>query len=262
MKDWILWIIAILITLGSAYYQRMTGPTHPYRGRVELGNTEISYRLIRSFPRPTDAPISITVEDRGVKGYYRFKRYPSHDDWQEMQLERQDDKLVAYIPQQPAAGKVMYQIYLQKGDYLVTLSEDPIVIRFRNDVPAWALVPHVLMMFLAMLWSMRAGLAAVFYQKTFRLSLITVILLVGGGLVFGPIVQKFAFGEYWTGWPFGTDLTDNKTAVAVIFWLIALIRSWKNPSHRWGVLLAAVVLFLIYMIPHSLLGSEIDWTQQ
>jgi hypothetical protein len=259
---WLLWILAVVITLGSSYYQRLTGPTKPYRGKVELDGTEISYRLIRSFPRPTDAPVRVHVEDRDVKGYYRFKRYPSHDDWQEMQLERQDGMLVAYIPQQPAAGKVMYQIYLQKGDQLEKLSEDPIIIRFRNDVPAWALIPHIILMFLAMLWSMRTGLAALFRQKTFKLSLITIILLIAGGLIFGPIVQKFAFGDYWTGWPLGTDLTDNKTAIAFIFWLIAVLRSWKNPYHRSWVLVASVVLFLVYMIPHSLLGSEIDWTQE
>lgn len=261
-KNTLFWILAIIITLASAYYQRLTGPTHPYTGKVEIGNTEVSYSLIRSFPRPSDAPVRITVEDRDIKGYYRVKRYPSHDDWQEMQLERQDDQLVAYIPQQPAAGKVMYQVYLQKGNEKVTLSEEPIIIRFRNDVPAWALIPHVILMFLAMLWSMRTGLAAAFAQKTSQLTLVTFILLVAGGLVFGPIVQKYAFGDFWTGWPFGTDLTDNKTAFAFLFWLIALIKTRRNPNHRTMVLVASVVLFLVYMIPHSMLGSEIDWTDE
>lgn len=256
------WSLAILITVSSAYYQRRTGPTKPYAGKAEIGGTEISYRLIRSFHRLVDAPVRIIVDDRDVKGYYRFKRYPSHDRFQEMQLERQDDQLVAYIPLQPAAGKVMYQIFLQKGEEEIQLTEEPIVIRFRNDVPAWAMIPHIILMFLAMLWGVRTGIAAIFREPTRILTLLTLIFLIGGGLIFGPIVQKFAFGAYWTGWPWGTDLTDNKTAVAVLFWLIALFKTWKDPSHRTMVLVASVILFLVYMIPHSLLGSEIDWTDE
>lgn len=261
-KNTLLWIFAILFTLGSAYYQRLTGPTHPARGKVMIAGTEISYKLIRSFPRPTDAPVKITVEDREVKGYFRFKRYPSHDEWQEMQLERQDDLLIAYIPHQPPAGKVNYQIFLQKGNEEVKLTAEPITIRFRGDVPAWAIIPHIIMMFMAMLCSTRAGLAALFSGRTSRLTLLTVIFLAAGGLVLGPVVQKFAFGSYWTGWPFGTDLTDNKTLAAFVVWVIALIKTRKNPNHRGWVLAASIVLLLMYMIPHSTMGSEIDWTKE
>jgi hypothetical protein len=262
MKKLLLWLLAVVMTLGSAIYQRRTGPTHPFRGEVKIGDTQVSYRLLRSFPMPFDAPIRVTVENRDVKGFYRFKRYPSHDEWQERQMEREDNMLVAYIPRQPAAGKIKYQIYLQKDLETVALSEEPLVIRFRDSVPAWAMIPHILFMFVAMLLSTRAGLASLGRERTFGLTLWTFVTLVIGGLILGPIVQKYAFGDYWTGWPFGTDLTDNKTAVAFIFWLIALIMAWKKPYHRTWVLVASVVLLVVYLIPHSLLGSEIDWTEE
>jgi hypothetical protein len=47
-------------------------------------------------------------------------------------------------------------------------------------------------------------------------------------MILGPVVQKFAFGEYWTGFPFGTDLTDNKTLIAFIGWIIALVAVFKS----------------------------------
>ncbi|TVR42325.1 MAG: hypothetical protein EA394_03845 [Bacteroidia bacterium] len=262
MKNVLFWIIAIVITLSSAIYQRMTGPTHPYRGSVEIAGEEISIRLIRSFPRPTDAPARVKVENRDVDGYFRYKRYPSFDKWDTIPLVRAEDHLIAYIPQQPAAGKVMYQIILEKGEEKVKLSEEPIIIRFRDDVPAWALIPHVILMFAAMLFSMRAGIAAIFKERTYRLTIWTLATFVLGGLIFGPIVQKYAFGDWWTGWPFGTDLTDNKTAFSLIFWIIAFFKIRKNPYHRTWVLVASIVLLLIYLIPHSLFGSEIDWTQE
>ncbi len=262
LKNFLFWIIAIVITLSSAIYQRMTGPTHPYRGSTEIAGQEISYRLIRSFPRPTDAPVRVVAEDREIDGFFRYKRYPSYDIWDTIPLVRDEKYLIAYIPQQPAAGKVMYQVFLETEDERVKLSEDPIIIRFRDDVPALALIPHVFLMFFAMLLSTRAGLAALAGQKTYGLTMWTIAAFILGGLVFGPIVQKYAFGYWWTGWPFGTDLTDNKTAFALIFWVIAFFKVRQNPCHRTWVLVASFVLLLIYLVPHSLLGSEIDWTQE
>jgi hypothetical protein len=37
---------------------------------------------------------------------------------------------------------------------------------------------------------------------------------------------------------------------------------WKNREKRGWALVAAIVLMLIYFIPHSMMGSEIDHTIQ
>ncbi len=261
-KNILFWIAAIVITLLSLVYTRMTGPTKPERGTVEIADETIRFRLIRTYDQPADAPVRIKAENTDIEGYFRYKRYPSHDQWDTLRLARDQEYLVAEIPQLPPAGKAMYQIVLEKGDESVVVNDEPVVIRFRDAVPAWALTPHILFMFAAMLFSMRAGIAALFKQKTYNYALWTITTLILGGLVFGPIVQKYAFGDWWTGWPFGTDLTDNKTAVSFIFWAIAFFKVRRNPYHRSWVLAAAIALFIIYLIPHSLLGSEIDWTEQ
>jgi hypothetical protein len=261
MNKSILWILAVLLTLSGVYYTRRTGPTKPVSAKVSIAGEEIRYKLIRTYFRPADAPVKIAVESSEITGRFIYKRTPSNDSWTEGEMVREGEHLIAYLPQQPPAGKVMYQITLEAGEERVKLTDNPIVIRFRGDVPAWAMIPHILLMFAALLFSTRAGLGAIFKEKTFNLSLLTLTLLVFGGLVFGPVVQKFAFGAYWTGWPFGTDLTDNKTAIMVLFWAFAMVKLFQNKSHRAWVIVASVVLMLVYMIPHSLMGSEIDFTQ-
>jgi hypothetical protein len=72
-------------------------------------------------------------------------------------------------------------------------------------------------------------------------------------------VQKYAFNSYWTGWPFGGDLTDNKTALAFLGWVCALVALYRSKRPRAWALGAAIFLLLVYLIPHSLLGSEIDY---
>lgn len=90
---------------------------------------------------------------------------------------------------------------------------------------------------------------------------ITIITLFIGGLILGPVVQKFSFGVYWAGWPFGSDLTDNKSIVAFLFWIIALIAQYRNRGKKSWTIVASVVLIIVFLIPHSVLGSEIDYTK-
>ena len=143
----------------------------------------------------------------------------------------------------------------------MALTEEPIIIRFRGDVPAAIIIPHIILVFGAMLLSTRTGLEALLKRPGIRtLTLWTTAFLFIGGMIGGPIVQKYAFGAFWTGWPLGSDLTDNKTAVAMIFWLIALWRTRRKPDARAWPLAAALVTLIIFLIPHSLLGSELDYT--
>ena len=72
------------------------------------------------------------------------------------------------------------------------------------------------------------------------------------------IVQYCAFGEFWTGVPFGWDLTDNKTLIALFFWVLAVIMNRKK-ERPFYVALAAIVLLLVYSIPHSMFGSQLNY---
>ena len=111
-----------------------------------------------------------------------------------------------------------------------------------------------------MLISNLSGLMVIFKKNNlFKYSILTFTLLVSGGMILGCFVQKHAFNEYWTGIPFGWDLTDNKTLIAVIVWLIALILNRKK-DRPLIILIASIILLLIYSIPHSLYGSELSYS--
>jgi hypothetical protein len=140
------------------------------------------------------------------------------------------------------------------------MKETPVVIRFKGAVPSYILTPHILLMFLAMLFSTVAGLMALAKNPLFRkYSLWTLIILIVGGIILGPVVQKYAFGEFWTGIPFGWDLTDNKTLIASLFWILAVTMNRKKERPLYSIL-AAVVLLVIFSIPHSVFGSELDYS--
>ncbi|HAH59759.1 MAG TPA: hypothetical protein DCL86_16590, partial [Bacteroidales bacterium] len=124
-----LWIITLLITLGAAYYQRITGPTQPLRGVKEIGPDKLKYKLIRTFGGPGDAEITINDEKGEYEGSIRFKRYKSYDEWTSMSLKRRDGKLVGYLPHQPPAGKMEYYIIIYQGSKQISLTDEPVILR-------------------------------------------------------------------------------------------------------------------------------------
>jgi len=259
----LLWVIAIIITLSSAVYQRMTGPTYPKRGKIEIDGTFYSYKLLRSEETTSDALVSLDVPDAEIEGYVKYKRYNSNDEWTTLMLRRNGDSLVAHLPKQPPAGKLLYRVYLNKNAQKYSLTgEEPVIIRFKGSVPLIILIPHVIFMFFAMLFSNRAALDALDRNgNAKKYLLITIGLFFIGGFLLGPLVQKFAFGEYWTGVPFGYDLTDNKTLLAMIGWLFAWIKNRNDRDGRGWIVFAAVLMLAVYLIPHSVWGSELDYTK-
>ncbi len=328
MKKYGLWFLAIAITLGAAMYQRLTGPTYPYKAQAVLDGQAITARLPRSAENVTDCEVKLRGIPGDVGGYIEYIRYKTQDAWTRIPLERKQGALSASLPKQPMAGKLAYRVVLTKADKEVVLSGDnPVVIRFKGVVPSWVLIPHVIVMFLAMLMSTAAGLAAfgkrsqewkklglgpglvlfvigvgapilaiaivgmpTLMMKAMLLNLSwmslaiaigvgallaalpikvdyrvyanwTAVLIFIGGFILGPLVQKFSFGVLWSGVPLGFDLTDNKTLIAFVGWLIALFLMRKGKPGRAGVVAAAILLMVVYSIPHSVLGSELDYSK-
>ena len=277
--SWFFWLVAVLVTVAALYYQRITGPTNPQRLHITLHTG--TYRL--SFPRsmPTeitpqqalgnwvqlDKRSTLNIKVKGFNGvaplseetplFLYYKRAHSQYNWQMAQVTiSAEGHIKATLPSQPPAGKLVYYIDLAG----VTIPQEaPIEVRFRNNVPAYVLIPHILFMYAVMVLSTYGGLLALRNNHRWkRVTRLTLVALLIGGFILGPLVQKFAFGVYWSGWPLGEDLTDTKTLIAACFWVVALIFG----SKKWGRILAifaAIALLAIYSIPHSASGSHFNY---
>jgi hypothetical protein len=260
MKKILVWFFAVVITLGAVVYQRVTGPTHPKRVKVRIENKEYKLNLIRSHGGTTDAPIELGI-DKDVEATLYYRNYPviKDENWTSVVFKKEGENYIAKLPNQPAAGKLMYYINIKTANSSIDVEKNsPIVIRFKGDVPAWILIPHILFMFLAMFFSNLSGiLAATKMDYYLRYTYITFALLAIGGMVLGPIVQYYAFGELWTGVPYGWDLTDNKTLIAFVFYIIAVLGQLKK-DRAYLIVIAAVVMLIVFSIPHSAFGSELD----
>ncbi len=277
MKTFLYWFLAVIITLTAAIYQRRTGPTYPKRVEVTVNEVKYDIKLVRSLGLDEPPTVRLAIDDQNASARIHYKRFKIEEPFTTSDFTYKVEPVESFImnkifgmyemkgffaevPQQPAAGKLEYYIEVTDNSGTTTIfKENPVVIRFKGGVPASVLAPHILFMFFAMLLSTLAGLMAVggnSAQKKYGLW--AFVLLFVGGMVLGPVVQYYAFGEFWTGVPFGWDLTDNKTLISVLFWLLAVVMNYKKPRPVYTVI-AAVALLLVYSIPHSMFGSELDY---
>ena len=278
MKKFLLWFLAFIITLGAAYYQRKTGPTYPKRVNVTLNDSLYELKLVRSIGHDERSEVKLNIKDTSIKAVLFYKRFSTPDEYRKADFIykvypinsfvmnkifkiNEEKGFFAEVPQQPPAGKIQYYIGLTDSKGTKSLmKETPLAIRFKGGVPGYILLPHILIMFIAMLFSTATGLLAVAKIPSYKkYGVWTLILLLVGGFILGPLVQKFAFGELWTGVPFGWDLTDNKTLIALLFWVLAVIMNLKKEKPFY-IILAAIVLLLVFSIPHSLFGSELNYS--
>jgi len=285
-----LWILATALMLAAGSYQERTGPTYPVDGTLDVAGVGRAYSLPRTQTTGKELRIAVPDPGQGSDGSVVWRRYPTDDPFTTTPLRPDTDangdaELVATLPSQPPAGKLEYRVEIQTPGGIVRIpSEDQaasgqgmIVARYKDAVPLPLLIAHIACMFFALLLGIRVALAALVQPSGIgRLPWISLGLMTAGGLVLGPFVQKYAFGAFWTGFPRGYDLTDNKTLLMWLAWAVACVVLWRGRRRRTGtpedaadtgasrsvrvaLVLAALVMTAVYLIPHSFKGSQLDY---
>ncbi len=243
--------MAFLLTVALAAYQRLTGPTHPKRIKI-AGKT---YRLPRSGVSGKPACINLPFE-----GKILYRHHKTREPWKEIPLVKKGQEFQGCLPTEPPAGKLDYEVLLKIDGKEVPATKNLVTIRFKGEVPPLVLILHILVIFSAMLLATRTFLAALFGENLRVYVFWTFYLFLAGAFLLGPLVQKYAFGVFWSGFPFGFDLTDNKSLIALLAWLYPYLRALKGKVTTKSVAVAWLIMLVVFLIPHSLLGSELKYT--
>jgi len=188
---------------------------------------------------------------------------------------------VASLPHYPKATKAWYYIEATKrmdNDEVKVVLPDktapdfkPILLKYEGKVPTYIIIPHVLCNFGAIFFMVLTLFSAVDVRKgrkklkeSVKYPLITFLLMFLGFLPLGIAMNHFAFGATWEAFPFGKDVTDNKSQIILLFWLLILIlvkgtllgkNDQKNFVSDRGystmVIISFIVTIAMYAIPHS-----------
>jgi hypothetical protein len=276
LSSLILWLLATMLTFLCLMYQDKTGPTYPLTGEFSTTKGVLHYEFLRS--ENIGTTLKIMLHDpvpATITGYAKYRRYKSNDDWSTLPFTSGQfvftrrgrtetvNGIGAELPSlRERAGKYEYFVYVDDGARkpVSVTGDTPIYARYKAGVPTSVLIIHILAIFASLAFAIRTTLEAAI-DGTYKWMLqATIVSLLLGGFVLGPLVQWYAFGVWWAGIPYGYDWTDNKVLVELAIWVWALFLNRGNRRSRWSVYVAGIVTLIVYFIPHSVFGSEYDYT--
>lgn len=256
----IIWFLSFTITIFIAIYQRITGPTYPVKGKIDINGKNVRYYLPRSCTIKKDDCIA-RIYIPGLDGYLLYKRYNVNEDFKKVNILT--DRGFSYFRLNsdfPKAAKIEYEVYIRNGDGYFKLNPGRIILRFKGDVSSILLFFHIAFMFLFMLFSTYIFLELNINQNLNRKIFYLNYFFMVAGVLSGTIVQFYAFDKFWSGFPVGNDLTDNKSLVMFILWTLTMFSVLRSKDSRKLLNFSFIMTMLVYLIPHSLFGSEYDFS--
>lgn len=271
---------AVLLTVALFIQTRYYGPNREYTVENRCGDLVASHTAPRSHKGEGEAVLKVTVGPPGqsIAAFpLELQGKPAEEDAKEAEwiyypIQKRDKGsdnspvLSFTIPSHPLATQFQYRFVIrgenEKPQIILSQNDDkPMILKFVGNVPIWVLVPHIICMFLGITFLFLALFGAVALVRnrsdaggTARLARWAWTFMFAGGVPFGIAMNWYAFHVLWEAVPFGDDITDNKTQVALVFWGLASIVLTRRPGRHSGLfaLAAGLLVVAMYLIPHSL----------
>lgn len=160
-------------------------------------------------------------------------------------------------------GKGNRVVLPESADDTFDSEYDYFQIRYEGKATFILLLAHIMLMIMAFFLLIHALYYAMNYLLTgeretaiFRSVNIATITFFITGFPIGCVIEKQVLGNYWEGIPFGWDITDSKTLIILVIWVILIwLQSKKKISVRnyakW-VIINTIITIGLFMLPHSI----------
>jgi hypothetical protein len=182
--------------------------------------------------------------------------------------------LVGNLPAGEIGQRLNYRIELSLNGTLkasmAPANERGYLLKYKGPVSSFVLLPHILLMFAGVFSSFMAlfyGFDLILGKKKVKQAAIAVLLsffcgFIGGVLIGIEVSHEVFGGSGWGGWPLGNDVTDTKTEIFLLFWLVAMIFGWlglsgkklkiSNKAFGSMIIVSFIVTLAAFLIPHSI----------
>jgi len=276
-------LLALVLTLVLLFIARRLAMVQPRVMEQTVEGLTISH--LNPGKAPENQPLTIAARiTRGLKNGEKlilsFTYEKVNSDWSTAEMlpkKAGSDTLVADINGQPRGEKLFYYFEVQDslGTVVASLGTEskPLRLRFEGKVPGYIIGPHIFCMFAGAFFAFLALFGALgLLRNPGEVNTVarkvgwTTLFIFLGGFPLGIMVARAAVGgSGWGGFPLGNDITDNKTLLIFLYWLLLVILGkgsifQKNPEKNlvkpetYGklTLVGFILLLGLYLIPHSL----------
>jgi hypothetical protein len=274
-------LAAIVFTLVLLVISYLTSAGKPEFEAVIKDSVKAELTTVTSHTGEGDAKIEVKATFPPEKDYKVELNYrkSTETNYTSVPMIKQGNIYSAAIPHQDRGKKVLYYVSLTDPQgKRVTLPDGVDVVKrayllkFKGNVPAYILILHIIAMLGGLYYSIRV-LFSSFSILNHKDALInlgkyvfrTTLLLFIGGVPLGILVNYFVFGIFWEAIPFGWDITDNKTQIILLYWILLLIfmrgtifrkNKGMNLANEKVLAIMGICGFILtlglYLIPHSL----------
>lgn len=264
------YLIALVLTVTLLAFARRMSTRHEMTITTPVDGVTLTHKTVTE--NFGDGPVLIiktpSTDNLAAIVFYSEKS-GGHD--KSVAMSVTPEGFTAKLEPLPKGQKWFYQIQVSKNGTPVAQfpKEGNQFIKFKGHVAEFIIIPHIFFMFATIFF----GLMAVFtsfdlargkgnLRQSVLFLLLTFICAFIGGIAFGVEVTRQTFGEGWGGWPIGHDITDTKTEVLLLFWLVTLVLSLNGLAgkrmivseklYSFLVILSFIVTFITFLIPHSI----------
>ena len=270
-------IISILITLALLILARRLSTGRPADIELERDGVQVRHRTVTEQVGQGAPGIEVRVtppEGVAVSAAYGS---PRTGEWEELRFEHEGGGLFrARLPELGRGRRVSYAITVTvPGGASIRIPERPdtyVLLKYKGKASTLVLIAHVAAMFGSFFFMAMSLLGAIRILSgledkagTVRAARWVLILSFVGGWPLGFILNRQTFGTIWEGYPFGFDVTDNKTQIMFVFWLASLLLVRGSFLGRgeetdrlgargfaWAVIASFIVSLALFVVPHSL----------
>jgi hypothetical protein len=270
-------IVGLILTIALLGLSRRLSTRRPQDLAFEGEGFRIEHRTVTEQVGPGRPDLALTVNgERALEPIVRYRVKGEEALRSVMMASGADGVWRAALPEFGKGTKIYYAIELLDGGEAVARvpaeNESFLFIKYKGKVSSVVLILHIIFMFASFyfmmqcLWS-AVGILGGRARKGEAVSNARWILLSSfiGGWPLGFILNYQAFGVIWEGYPFGYDITDNKTQIMFVFWLVSLLLvrgSFMGKGEEMdtlgergfaaAVIVSFIVSILLFIVPHSL----------
>ncbi len=270
-------VLGILVTLALLAAARRLSTNRTREIRVDDGGPAILHRTVFEQVGPGEPAVHLLIEPSGGEEPLLLTAAAPRGDVSETPMVPIGNGVwEGRLPSRDKGENLYYAFRVDiPGRDAVRLpreSDTFFPLKYKGDVTALFLVLHVVFMFGALFFMIQSFWGALRILSgsegkpgTVRLVRWVILTTFVGGWPIGFILNHQRFGTLWEGFPFGYDITDNKTQIIFLFWIVTVLlvrgsffgrRESRDVlgarGFAWAVIASFVVSLTLYMVPHSL----------
>jgi hypothetical protein len=186
------------------------------------------------------------------------------------------DTYAVHLPDLGKGARMRYWIAATNVEQTkARIPEDPdklVLLKYKERASQPVVVAHVAFMFGAFFCMVMSLFGAIRIlrglegkRSTIRAARWVLVFSFIGACPLGLLLNYQTFGVLWEGYPFGRDITDNKTQVMFVLWLVCLLLVRGSfvgggeekdrlgaRAFAWAIVASFILSLALFILPHSI----------